>query len=206
MDKNTWNNAVQAAVGNLGICGKLLETVDKNVYKEFIKKFENCVDEYSSLDMIHKSTLEALEETKEYFVNEENDMDIPPKKIFEQNFKEKPKPTEESIKTHKLQDIFIGEIRGENMDNEENDNYDDIISTNQFVPPTDPISKEPIKNPVKNKKCGHIYDKDTITKMLSHRNMRCPYIGCPSKQPIQLNLLETDHELKRKIDRHYLNV
>jgi hypothetical protein len=46
---------------------------------------------------------------------------------------------------------------------------------------TDPWSKKAIENPVRNTKCGHIYDQLVAAKMCSRsakRALKCPMVGC----------------------------
>ena len=45
----------------------------------------------------------------------------------------------------------------------------------------DPWSKKSIENPVRNTKCGHVYDQMVATKMCSRsakRALKCPMVGC----------------------------
>ncbi|GMT04250.1 hypothetical protein PENTCL1PPCAC_26424, partial [Pristionchus entomophagus] len=51
----------------------------------------------------------------------------------------------------------------------------------------DPITKEDIKDPVKNSRCGHVYDRDSVTEFIKmHKKNRmalyqCPVQGCGNK-------------------------
>lgn len=72
---------------------------------------------------------------------------------------------------------------------------DEVIST------VDPISKGQIHNPVRNKHCNHIYDKDTITQAIhcsESKRVRCPQVGCSNKKSVEVSDLVEDRELKRK--------
>lgn len=65
----------------------------------------------------------------------------------------------------------------------------------------DPITKKPLENPVRNKKCGHIYGKASITEAIySSGRYCCPILGCGSKAIIQLNDLVEDEEFARKLE------
>lgn len=65
----------------------------------------------------------------------------------------------------------------------------------------DPVSKKQILNPVKNKICKHVYEEGPIkASILASKRVRCPYLGCGNKHHLQLDHLEVDDELKRKID------
>ena len=63
----------------------------------------------------------------------------------------------------------------------------------------DPITKNPIKNPVRNKNCKHIYDEESIMQAIQiNERVRCPYVGCTVKKVLASDLME-DRELKQKI-------
>lgn len=67
----------------------------------------------------------------------------------------------------------------------------DVIFEN-FVSDVDPITKKVMVHPVKNKKCGHYYEKSSILEVISiNRQLRCPVAGCANKNPIiPANLVE----------------
>lgn len=88
----------------------------------------------------------------------------------------------------------------------------DVIFEN-FVSDVDPITKKVMVHPVKNKKCGHYYEKSSILEVISiNRQLRleilhysfefglnfyllhysrCPVAGCANKNPIvPSNLVE----------------
>lgn len=72
---------------------------------------------------------------------------------------------------------------------------DEVIST------VDPITKGTIKNPVRNRICNHIYDKDSITEAIrisENKRVRCPTVGCSNKNSVKVTDLVEDRELKRK--------
>ena len=64
---------------------------------------------------------------------------------------------------------------------------------------TDPITKLLLKNPVRHKRCNHVYDKDSIEDAMRMNNrLRCPYVGCNIKNIKMTDLIE-DRDLKRKL-------
>lgn len=64
---------------------------------------------------------------------------------------------------------------------------------------TDPITKQLIGNPVRNKRCNHVYDQESIEDALKiNSRLRCPYVGCNVKN-VQLTDLIEDRELKRQL-------
>lgn len=81
-----------------------------------------------------------------------------------------------------------------------------LMCVGEFKPPLDPLVKCPIKTPVKNRLCGHVYEKDTILGYINRpgKKVKCPYIGCVSGYLKKENLVE-DKELKRKIEEYFEN-
>ncbi|XP_018414969.1 PREDICTED: E3 SUMO-protein ligase NSE2 [Nanorana parkeri] len=68
-----------------------------------------------------------------------------------------------------------------------------------------PITQVEMVNPVKNKTCGHSYEKAAIEKMIQDRqkkgkSARCPRIGC--EYDVSIGDLVPDVALKRAIDIH----
>jgi len=63
---------------------------------------------------------------------------------------------------------------------------DDLIVVKTEPCTIDPITKKQIEDPVRNKKCNHIYEKSTIYGMIDQarensKSVRCPYMGCNQK-------------------------
>lgn len=82
----------------------------------------------------------------------------------------------------------------------DDNNTSEILTISESVNTIDPISKLQIVNPVKNKKCGHTYEKTTILELISkNKNLRCPMVGC-NVQGIKQDDLVDDHKMKRYID------
>ncbi|KPJ15863.1 E3 SUMO-protein ligase NSE2 [Papilio machaon] len=49
----------------------------------------------------------------------------------------------------------------------------------------DPITKRPVTDPVQNSVCGHVYDKESIMKLINTRKkVICPVAGCASRQAV----------------------
>ena len=60
-----------------------------------------------------------------------------------------------------------------------------------------------MKQPVKNKQCGHSYDKAAIEGHIRRMGQRakCPIVGCP--QIVKIQDLETDKVLARELKKRY---
>lgn len=93
---------------------------------------------------------------------------------------------------------IIAPTNGESTGTVLTTNVDGMVMQSQTQITTDPISKRPISDPVRNKICKHIYDKQSIMDAIKvNSRLRCPYVGCNNRK-VDPNDLEEDRELKRK--------
>uniref|UniRef100_A0A1A9X4V9 E3 SUMO-protein ligase NSE2 n=1 Tax=Glossina brevipalpis TaxID=37001 RepID=A0A1A9X4V9_9MUSC len=65
----------------------------------------------------------------------------------------------------------------------------------------DPLTKMTMQNPVKNRKCGHRYEKSSIMNHIEGKNQPCPVAGCPNKQFITKKDLVDDILFKIQIQK-----
>ncbi|KAK8742112.1 hypothetical protein OTU49_002122 [Cherax quadricarinatus] len=82
------------------------------------------------------------------------------------------------------------------------DDDTDLVTTQHTINLTDPISKMPMTDPVRNKHCGHVYERSTVTNMIKstkRKKFRCPCMGCGYREPIKLTDLEDALDVKRQI-------
>ena len=111
--------------------------------------------------------------------------------------------SEEKIEIHPAMRAFNSSIREHKIklkiiDSEENGD-DEVIMTakDSFV---DPVTKRPIKNPVRNTLCNHLYDRESITRLTQmNPKTKCPIAGCSNKQSVSVDQLETDFETMTKL-------
>jgi len=85
---------------------------------------------------------------------------------------------------------------------EESSSEDDLIVVKTEHCTIDPITKKQITEPVRNKKCNHIYEKATIYGMIEQarahqKPVRCPYMGCNQK-----DFKKTDLVKDREVAKH----
>merc|ERR1712112_377825 len=76
---------------------------------------------------------------------------------------------------------------------------DDLIVVKTEHNTIDPITKKQIVDPVRNKKCNHIYEKSTIYSMIdiareNSKPVKCPYMGCNGRD-FKKNDLVKDKEV-----------
>lgn len=66
--------------------------------------------------------------------------------------------------------------------------------------PVDPITKNFIEDPVRNRFCNHLYDRNSITAAIAmNQRVRCPYIGCRNKKQVTLADIVEDRECNRHL-------
>ncbi|EDV52971.1 E3 SUMO-protein ligase NSE2 [Drosophila erecta] len=64
----------------------------------------------------------------------------------------------------------------------------------------DPWSKALMKNPVRNEKCGHIYDRDSVMLIIKDNiGIRCPVLGCGNTTYIQPAHLVEDAKVRQMV-------
>ncbi|XP_060084975.1 E3 SUMO-protein ligase NSE2-like [Ylistrum balloti] len=80
---------------------------------------------------------------------------------------------------------------------------DDVAMTQPEINTRCPYTGMEMKNPVKNKACGHKYDKEGILQYIKNKGKRakCPINGCVNVKTLDASCLEEDRELKRYIER-----
>ncbi|EDW36848.1 GL25912 [Drosophila persimilis] len=67
----------------------------------------------------------------------------------------------------------------------------------------DPWSMALMKDPVRNRMCGHIYDSGSVNAMIKDNlSIRCPVSGCANEHFIQPSHLVQDIEAQEKLRRH----
>lgn len=62
----------------------------------------------------------------------------------------------------------------------------------------DPLTKQLIKNPVRNIFCNHVYEETSIQDAIKLK-VRCPYMGCSNKQIIAITHVKADEQLRMQI-------
>merc|ERR1712240_402683 len=87
----------------------------------------------------------------------------------------------------------------------ESSSEDDLIVVKTEHNTIDPITKKQIVEPVRNKKCNHIYEKSTIYSMIdlareNSKSVKCPYMGCNCKDFKKTDLLK-DKEVSGHINK-----
>ncbi|KAM8967910.1 E3 SUMO-protein ligase NSE2 [Pelodytes ibericus] len=100
----------------------------------------------------------------------------------------------------------IGVLQDEATEEAYEDLDEDVAVTQSQYNFTCPITQVEMTNPVKNKVCGHTYEKDAIERMIQTRhqkkkNARCPTLGCDNSG-VKMADLVPDTTLRRAIEMH----
>ncbi|CAL8091001.1 unnamed protein product [Orchesella dallaii] len=76
-----------------------------------------------------------------------------------------------------------------------------IEALSEYIPTTDPFTRQTLKDPYENKICKHVYEYQSVMDMLitSGGRTRCPYPGCLNKKYIQLEDLHKNVHVAAKI-------
>ena len=162
--------------------------------EEIFEKLQNQVAYYVTAKETHKKTDEVF---NNFTQNLEDMSDVDSKQIVKDY---KRLLTEELKKVGDPQDNrrykeFLQIIQ------EKDPNASDIMTVSESLNFIDPISKKPIVDPVKNKNCGHSYEKSTILELISKNpNLRCPMVGCRITSIKKSDLVD-DPEFKRQIEK-----
>ncbi|XP_076755739.1 E3 SUMO-protein ligase NSE2 [Xylocopa sonorina] len=95
------------------------------------------------------------------------------------------------------------EILLDKIPHEDNSEDVELQCSGGYMNFIDPISKKRIIDPVKNTKCGHTYDRESITGMLKINNKtRCPVVGCKSTDFVTLSHLRPDIVMKAYLEKN----
>ncbi|KAF5295174.1 hypothetical protein FQR65_LT10562 [Abscondita terminalis] len=182
---------------------------------EYVTKYSNKADqhknvlqrnakEYCEIDAEHTRCKDALNATYQYFQTKEDTteevQEVYNKYLSEQEI--------DSYENHpiwqKLNETSNVTDEEQSEEGEDDENmFEEGIVPSQFEPPIDPITKRPIKDPCRNRKCHHVYEYDSIMDHLNNIKVnkgkpRCPYIGCTNKNMNVKGIIK-DTELKQQI-------
>lgn len=76
----------------------------------------------------------------------------------------------------------------------------ELAITETLIATTDPFTKRPLKNPLVNRKCEHIYERETIFEILARKSRtRCPVMGCGNRDYITKDHLYDDPYVRAQL-------
>ena len=76
----------------------------------------------------------------------------------------------------------------------------EVVETEESIP-IDPYTKKEIEFAVKNKTCGHVYDRSSFEAFQKSGRARCPMIGCSNRVVMTMSSVDIDVETNEMIDR-----
>ncbi|XP_069813209.1 E3 SUMO-protein ligase NSE2 [Dendropsophus ebraccatus] len=194
--------------------GVALDLIQNGCQVSDVDDMESAMLEYAIMNRDMKQYIDAVEETIRK-IKRDPPEEIPDlKQLVHQTYDaHREKNNEEELKkTNKffqfkeqLRDLWkqMGVSQSADQATEEEDDED--IEVTQNIPNlTCPITQVEMENPVKNKVCGHSYEKKAIERMIQNRhlkskNARCPKIGC-AVYDMSISDLIPDNALKRAIE------
>ena len=79
---------------------------------------------------------------------------------------------------------------------------EELAVTSETVQTIDPYTKQEFTEPLKNKKCGHTYERSVILQLIASnvQGQKCYWMGCKNRH-VRKEDLEPDYELRRHIAR-----
>ncbi|XP_049865870.1 E3 SUMO-protein ligase NSE2-like [Pectinophora gossypiella] len=156
-------------------------------------KLRSYVSGYCMMEAQQDVAIRALEKT----TNETNESNVD---TLEDRFNEHLSSLAKKklkVDNHPYMKEFDSRVQKGMQQARQNLDESDLAITESHDQYIDPITKKPISDPVKNKICGHIYEKESIYKFISLKNrIKCPVVGCANTQHIQHQHLLSDEELK----------
>lgn len=159
---------------------------EKGKQTKFLK--EVITKGYCNIDLEYEKVTNAINKVEEEINKEDSDFSIGVMKLYE-NYLAKEKSYD--YLTHpvwyrivKTEKSLIEVKKGDENNDEDAENYEvideSLLCSQATSLSVDPLTKVAIKKPCKNKKCGHVYDLDTISLHIKRKkkSSRCPYMGC----------------------------
>lgn len=171
-----------------------------------LQKIDSITKEYCRIDDNHQRSEKALallkESVSDHRENQSID-DLFQKLLAEQDVHE---PTEHELWRQLFaNDMSIQEVvPKKKKDKTEYETVDDsLMCSSSFSAPVDPITKVVIRKPMRNLKCKHIYDSQSIYDYIrqSKSKAKCPYVGCQNNRLRPTDLV-ADDRLEQQISQH----
>ncbi|KAJ8915127.1 hypothetical protein NQ315_000379 [Exocentrus adspersus] len=188
----------------------IAEHLDDDDSTPELLKLKETTKGYCDLDHDYKKSLRALEQVEELLDKTEGRSGDEVEQLYKEKLKED-STTVEYTDSDIWQNVFEGitdvmEVKQKKKklrDNQFDELEDSMFCSNVFTPPVDPISKAVIREPVRSKKCKHVYERSMIIDYIKQqkRKAKCPYIGC-SNRLLQVTDLVDDSNLQSQITQY----
>ncbi|KAL7647236.1 UNVERIFIED_CONTAM: hypothetical protein RMT77_002494 [Armadillidium vulgare] len=189
----------------------ILQNLPEGVEKiSSLEEISQCLERSARNEQFIENSSQALRgilcET-----NNNNEEDIPDTETAKQQYEaikkrfNDPKTVKELVKDDPdvkwIKDI-IRELKQPEIDNAQSSVDEEIVTTQETINLIDPYTKKMMENPVRNIHCNHVYEKETtlaLIKQKKRKGIRCPYLGCQNKTPLDPQDLLEAVDFKREI-------
>ncbi|XP_074842770.1 E3 SUMO-protein ligase NSE2 [Carettochelys insculpta] len=192
-----------------------LDLVESCNDEEEVNSMERVMLEYAAMDRELKHYMQAVQDTV-HQIKRDKPEDIPDlKDVVKQKFTAlESKNKDSDLQKNEKYMHFMEQLKrmrkqfGLQSDADANEAIEqideDIAVTQSQMNFICPITQMEMENPVRNKVCGHTYEKAAILKIIQHREHQkkkasCPKIGCTNLDVKKTDLVQ-DEVLKRAID------
>ncbi|RZC38727.1 zf-Nse domain containing protein [Asbolus verrucosus] len=213
---NRQANLLNDCINSLKLWKELIEThlVGDEKSGE-LKHLEEIVKDCCSIDFNASKCSEACQDVVDHFNSDSADTNVDIEELYREKLANKQTSFNDNYQQQKIwKEIFnvtddydVEEVEQATNQNEQKTEYeemqDSIFYSNVFTPPVDPISKMIIKDPYKNRTCGHVYEYKFILQYIkSMKNKaKCPYMGCGNRNITVAELVQ-DNDTKNKIKEY----
>ncbi|KAM8703504.1 hypothetical protein ACLKA7_008172 [Drosophila subpalustris] len=184
----------------------------ESTFRDELKKFsDEILDKRLAMgeSLIRmKNKQKRLDQILEKAANESNTLKQFEKKYVDLKASEEKQPSnvKQSAEYNDFKQEILGNLNASNASgcNDGEAEIMEIVETGDTACSMyDPWTKGLMLNPVRNIKCGHHYDSDSVMSVIrSNMSVRCPVVGCASKIYIQPSHLQADVALQQKIIEH----
>lgn len=177
-----FNKCIDSLASTIDVVNEYSNEKDKQTkyLKEVITK------DYCNIDLGYERATNAISKVEEELNKEDIDPSIDITKLYE-NYLQKEKTCD--YLTHPVwyriakneASVLEAMEASRSAEDEEYEEIDESLMCSQAKSLSiDPLTKAAIKKPCKNKKCGHVYDFETISLHIKRKKKAsaCPYMGC----------------------------
>lgn len=203
--KQLFDSCINALESCMEFVEKYSDEADKRKQTEYLQTV--VAKDYCNIDLNHQNSLQAIAATTNAFTANAINPNETAKTVYKKNLK---KIGDDDYIAHPVWNRInrhnesVEEVAKEN--NDSNVEYEDVdgsmLCSQSKALQLDPLSKTAIKNPCRNKRCGHIYEYDTIMVYLQRKSkaVHCPYVGCGNVRMLKSQIVKDD-ELKKKFEQ-----
>ena len=158
---------------------------------------ENYIVNFSKFEQDLKLTQELKGNLTKLDVSEWPDVGQEFKKLQTQNAGK----LKVDVKSHPWMKEFDRLVSdNDNNQEEEGDGDEDMMMVSSQIQTVCPITRREMVRPVRNRACGHVYDREGIEALMrQNADTRCPVVGCRNPAPVFPRNLQDDLQTRKAI-------